>query len=156
MNSYVCRSFFKVNIFEFKIQRTISQASNHQQLALFSPISESFSKSITMSDSESDGNLSDLEAQQDENEDNNSGDDTDKPELKGILDDVEETEVSWKDLVSYEKARGKTKKSLWNILKGPNRRSLRSVSRPEMESAVEDPTGVDPCGAERKRHHRIG
>lgn len=59
------------------------------------------SKVAIMSDSEdSDANLSELEdetinpaAEGDENEDEDT-------QLKGILNDVEETEVSWKDLVS--------------------------------------------------------
>lgn len=54
-----------------------------------------------MSDSESDSNLSDLDqkvagnlsVQVDENG-------KESKELKGILNDVEETSVSWKDLVS--------------------------------------------------------
>jgi hypothetical protein len=53
-----------------------------------------------MSDSESE-NLSDLEEQQDLKSGESGGEGEDKPELKGILDDVEETEVSWKDLVSF-------------------------------------------------------
>jgi hypothetical protein len=53
-----------------------------------------------MSDSESEQDLSDLEAQQDGNESDSNGEESEKPELKGILDDVEETEVSWADLVS--------------------------------------------------------
>lgn len=59
------------------------------------------SKVAIMSDSEdSDANLSELEdetinpaAEGDDNEDEDT-------QLKGILNDVEETEVSWKDLVS--------------------------------------------------------
>jgi hypothetical protein len=58
-----------------------------------------------MSDSESDQNLSDLEAQQDANASGSDEEEAEKPELKGILDDVEETEVSWKDLVSFGEAR---------------------------------------------------
>lgn len=50
-----------------------------------------------MSDS-SDENLSDLE-EQDVKDSGSDGDDEEKVELKGILNDVEETEVSWKDLV---------------------------------------------------------
>lgn len=53
-----------------------------------------------MSDSESEENLSDLEEQQAGNGSGSDGEDIEKPELKGILDDVEETEISWKDLVS--------------------------------------------------------
>ena len=57
-----------------------------------------------MSDSEeSDQNLSDLEADQDAKASNSDEEEADKAELKGILDDVEETEVSWKDLVSFGK-----------------------------------------------------
>lgn len=55
-----------------------------------------------MSDS-SDENLSDLEEQQADNGSGSEGEDEDTPELKGILDDVEETEVSWKDLVRTAK-----------------------------------------------------
>lgn len=55
-----------------------------------------------MSDSESESNLSDLEEQLADNHNPSDGVDEEKPELKGILDDVEETEVSWKDLVSFE------------------------------------------------------
>lgn len=59
------------------------------------------SKLAIMSDSEdSDANLSELEdetinpaAEGEDNEDEDT-------QLKGILNDVEETEVSWKDLVS--------------------------------------------------------
>ena len=59
------------------------------------------SKVAIMSDSEdSEANLSELEdetinpaAEGDDNEDEDT-------QLKGILNDVEETEVSWKDLVS--------------------------------------------------------
>lgn len=52
-----------------------------------------------MSDS-SDENLSDLEEQQHAlNGSGSEKEEEEKPELKGILDDVEETEVSWKDLV---------------------------------------------------------
>lgn len=50
-----------------------------------------------MSDS-SDDNLSDLEQENEVEAGSGSGED--EVELKGILDDVEETEVSWKDLVS--------------------------------------------------------
>lgn len=53
----------------------------------------------TMSDS-SDENLSDLEEEQDVKDSGSEGDDEEKVELKGILNDVEETDVSWKDLVS--------------------------------------------------------
>lgn len=52
-----------------------------------------------MSDSESEENLSELEEEQAANGGGSEDEDTEKPELKGILDDVEETEVSWKDLV---------------------------------------------------------
>lgn len=52
-----------------------------------------------MSDS-SDDNLSDLEQENGIEARSGSGDDEEKVELKGILDDVEETAVSWKDLVS--------------------------------------------------------
>lgn len=52
-----------------------------------------------MSDS-SDENLSDLEEQQAVNGSGSGEDEAEKPELKGILNDVEETIVSWKDLVS--------------------------------------------------------
>lgn len=50
-----------------------------------------------MSSSE-DENLSDLEG--DQAAVNSDGEEEDKVELKGILNDVEETEVSWKDLVN--------------------------------------------------------
>lgn len=50
-----------------------------------------------MSDS-SDENLSDLEGEQ-VAEVSGADEDEEKAELKGILNDVEETEVSWKDLV---------------------------------------------------------
>jgi hypothetical protein len=73
-----------------------------------------------MSDSESEGNISDLEAQQEENGSDSDGEETEKPELKGILDDVEETEVSWKDLVSFAKTRVKTKILFLNCSKGLN------------------------------------
>lgn len=52
-----------------------------------------------MSDS-SDDNLSDLEQENDVEAGSGSNEDEEKVELKGILDDVEETAVSWKDLVS--------------------------------------------------------
>lgn len=52
-----------------------------------------------MSDS-SDENLSDLEEQQDVNGSGSDQEEAEKPELKGILNDVEETVVSWKDLVT--------------------------------------------------------
>lgn len=52
-----------------------------------------------MSDS-SDENLSDLEEQQAVNGSGSGEDEAEKLELKGILNDVEETIVSWKDLVS--------------------------------------------------------
>lgn len=52
-----------------------------------------------MSDS-SDDNLSELEEEHAIEEPGSGTEDDEKPELKGILDDVEETEVSWKDLVS--------------------------------------------------------
>lgn len=52
-----------------------------------------------MSDS-SDDNLSDLEDQQAVKESGSEQSDKDDAELKGILDDVEETSVSWKDLVN--------------------------------------------------------
>lgn len=52
-----------------------------------------------MSDS-SDDNLSDLEQENEAEAGSGSGEDEEKVELKGILDDVEETAVSWKDLVS--------------------------------------------------------
>lgn len=52
-----------------------------------------------MSDS-SDDNLSDLEQENVVEAGSGSGEDEEKAELKGILDDVEETAVSWKDLVS--------------------------------------------------------
>lgn len=52
-----------------------------------------------MSDS-SDENLSDLEEQQAVNGSGSDQEEAEKPELKGILNDVEETVVSWKDLVS--------------------------------------------------------
>lgn len=56
-----------------------------------------------MSDS-SDENISDLEEEQ-AVEGIGSGEEGDeKPELKGILNDVEETEVSWKDLVRFLQA----------------------------------------------------
>lgn len=51
----------------------------------------------TMSDS-SDDNLSDLEEQQAVASGDDS-EDKEQLELKGILNDVEETSVSWKDLV---------------------------------------------------------
>lgn len=54
-----------------------------------------------MSDSDSEAELSDLEAQQDENASNSDEEEGEKAELKGILDEVEETEFSWKDLVSF-------------------------------------------------------
>lgn len=53
-----------------------------------------------MSDS-SDDNLSDLEQENEVEAGSGSEQDEEKVELKGILDDVEETEVSWKDLVSF-------------------------------------------------------
>lgn len=53
-----------------------------------------------MSDS-SDENLSDLEEQQAVDGSRSDKDEAEKPELKGILNDVEETVVSWKDLVSF-------------------------------------------------------
>ena len=56
-----------------------------------------------MSDSEDSENISDLEADQDEKASNSDGEEAEKAELKGILDDVEETEVSWKDLVIFGK-----------------------------------------------------
>lgn len=53
----------------------------------------------------SDDNLSDLEQDLEQEQAlNGSGsdvEDAEKAELKGILDDVEETAVSWKDLVSF-------------------------------------------------------
>lgn len=55
-----------------------------------------------MSSSE-DENLSDLEDQQAVNESGSDSKDADKPDLKGILDDVEETTCSWKDLVNFFK-----------------------------------------------------
>lgn len=54
-----------------------------------------------MSDS-SDDNLSDLEQDNAAEAGNGSGEDEEKADLKGILDDVAETEVSWKDLVSLK------------------------------------------------------
>jgi hypothetical protein len=58
-----------------------------------------------MSDSESEENLSDLEENQAANGSESNGEEAEKPDLKGILDDVEETEISWKDLVKSSKAR---------------------------------------------------
>lgn len=55
-------------------------------------------KNVKMSDSE---DLSDLEAQQSKLGEGSDDDEQDKTELKGILNDVEETSVSWKDLVSF-------------------------------------------------------
>lgn len=52
-----------------------------------------------MSDSEEE--ISDLEADQQAVGSGSDAEGEDKPELKGILDDVEETCVSWKDLVSF-------------------------------------------------------
>lgn len=52
-----------------------------------------------MSDS-SDDNLSDLEQDHAVDGIGSDGEEEEKPELKGILDDVEETTVTWKDLVS--------------------------------------------------------
>lgn len=55
-----------------------------------------------MSDSsESDANLSDLEDEQAVAAAGSDADGADKVELKGILNDVEETPVTWKDLVSF-------------------------------------------------------
>lgn len=63
----------------------------------FRPLStKKFSR---MSDS-SDDNLSELEEEQIPDGGGSDDEGDDKPELKGILDDVEETNVSWKDLVS--------------------------------------------------------
>lgn len=54
-----------------------------------------------MSDSEPE-NLSDLEGQQAAAGSGSDDEDKEKAELKGILDDVEETAVAWKDLVSLQ------------------------------------------------------
>lgn len=58
-----------------------------------------------MSDSSEEENLSDLEETQAVNE-SGSDDEAQKPELKGILNDVEETVVSWKELVSFSFSAG--------------------------------------------------
>ena len=54
-----------------------------------------------MSDSSED-NLTDLEEEQAVTGSGNDSAGEEKPELKGILDDVEETNVTWKDLVSLK------------------------------------------------------
>lgn len=58
-----------------------------------------------MSDSSEEDNLSELEETQAVNE-SGSDDEAQKPELKGILNDVEETVVSWKELVSFSFSAG--------------------------------------------------
>lgn len=50
--------------------------------------------------SSSEENLSELEDEQAVNGSGGEEETEDKVELKGILDDVEETTVSWKDLVN--------------------------------------------------------
>lgn len=53
-----------------------------------------------MSDSDSENsNLSELEEEDAVSVDGNDSEDDDKKELKGTLDDIEETGVNWSDLV---------------------------------------------------------
>lgn len=53
-----------------------------------------------MSSTEEENNISDLEQEYAAEQSDGEGNEEAKPELKGILNDVEETTVSWKDLVS--------------------------------------------------------
>lgn len=58
------------------------------------------SKIMSDSESENNSNLSELEEEDAVSVDGNGSEDGDAKELKGILDDVEETDVNWGDLVN--------------------------------------------------------
>lgn len=79
---------------------TVKNNSNQKELSSKPFSLHLFIHTFRMSDSESEENLSDLEEQQGASENESDAEEEEKPELKGILNDVEETEVSWKDLVS--------------------------------------------------------
>lgn len=91
-----------------KSRETVIGIANHvklsnQQSDIPTPRQHSatFTKNSTKTMSDSEDEISDLEADQQAVGSESDAEGEDKPELKGILDDVEETSVSWKDLVSF-------------------------------------------------------
>lgn len=98
-----------------------------------------------MSDS-SDDNLSELEEEQIPDGGGSDDEGDGKPELKGILDDVEETNVSWKDLVSLSAGAWEHMEWTNNLFVGTYWRSVWSLRGSKMENSVEDSERSDTSG----------
>lgn len=113
-----------------------------------------------MSDSESENNsnLSELEEEDAVSVEDKGSEEDETKELKGILNDVEETDVQWSDLVKIILSTcffcNSTKYFISNL--GSYRCFMRSMSRSKVESTNKNSTRVDSCSTARQGYNSIG